>query len=242
METTQPKNTRNELGLLSNVNYVYNADGLIDWRKMIPIEFLVPNKDKTDETDVTQLQEDKLIILLGGLKYLAQLRGFLDVSYRIVTASQEYVATICKIRWLPNFETDNKFITFEATAGAHLNNVKSFARYYLVEMAENRAFARCVRNFLRINIVSDKELGEKDQGSSEEQTLVKDDRSEGITKLEKIMQKKGLVFDDIKNKLISEGIVEANNYTNIDSISTSQIYDLIKRLHTKRSKSNPVPE
>jgi uncharacterized protein YfkK (UPF0435 family) len=235
-------NKRNELGLFDNVNYVYNEHGLIDWRKMIPNEFLAPNKDKTDETDISKLSEDQLIILLGGLKYLAQLRGFLDVSYRIVSASPEYVATVCSIKWRPNFETENTCITFEATAGAHLNNVKSFARYYLVEMAENRAFARCVRNFLRINIVSDKELGEKDQGSSEEQNVIKDDRAEGISKLEKIMQKKSLVFEDIKNKLINEGVLEANQYTSIDSISTSQIYDLIKRFNTKKSKTNPIPE
>lgn len=238
-----PKNIlqRNEYGLIKGINYIFDEKNLIDWRKMVPIEYLVPNKDKTDETDVTKLTEDKLIILLGGLKYLAQLRGFLSVSYNVVNASDQYASVTCKIKWKPNYETENETIEFEAVAGAHLNNVRSFARYYLIEIAENRAFARCVRNFLRINIVSDKELGEEGQGSAEETNTVTDERKDVIKKLENFMKKRNLIFEDIKKRLLEEGNLEATNYVNIQSVPTSQIIDILTRMK-KKEKNNPVPE
>ena len=57
---------RDANGLISGstVNYAFNEDGLIDWRKMIKTEYLVPNRDRTTETDVTKLKDTELIILL----------------------------------------------------------------------------------------------------------------------------------------------------------------------------------
>ena len=75
---------RNEDGLINGVDYVFTDDGLIDWRKMVKPEHLVPNKDRTSETDVTKLKDYQLIILLGGIKELAQIRGYTDVKYDVV--------------------------------------------------------------------------------------------------------------------------------------------------------------
>ena len=58
---------RNKDGLINGVDYVFTEDGLIDWRKMVKPEHLVPNKDRTSETDVTKLKDYQLIILLGGI-------------------------------------------------------------------------------------------------------------------------------------------------------------------------------
>ena len=73
---------RNQYGLLEdkNVEYVFNEDGSINWRKMIKSEFLVANRDRTDETDISKLEDHELIILLGGLKDLASIRGFTSVN------------------------------------------------------------------------------------------------------------------------------------------------------------------
>lgn len=243
-----PPNTfqRNEFGLLTNINYKFNNDGFIDWIKMIPQEYLVPNLEKTKETDVTKLKEDELIILLGGLKKLANLRGYSDVTYNVVSASDQYAAVICKIKWLPNYETLNKEITFESIAGVHLYNVKSFARYYLVEMAENRAFARCVRNFLKINIVSDKEIGEI--GSSNvEQSSPEDGelkiRAQVIEKIESFMKKNNIMFSELKQKLIDTSIEGADKYESFNDIKTPILCDLLAQISKKkRNKSNPIPE
>ena len=63
---TQVKRDSN--GLLEGVDYVFTEDGLIDWRKMVKTEYLVSNRDRTSETDVTKLTDAQLIILLGGIK------------------------------------------------------------------------------------------------------------------------------------------------------------------------------
>ena len=46
-----------------SVNYEFNLDGTVNWRKMVKPEHLVPNKDRTSETDVTKLKDYQLIIL-----------------------------------------------------------------------------------------------------------------------------------------------------------------------------------
>ena len=49
---------RNQYGLLENkkINYVFNDDGSVNWRKMIKPEFLVANRDRTDETTFPNLK------------------------------------------------------------------------------------------------------------------------------------------------------------------------------------------
>ena len=67
---------RDDNGLISgsSVKYVFNELGFVDWRKMVKQEHLVPNRQKTSETDVNNLDDKDLIILLGGIKELAQIR------------------------------------------------------------------------------------------------------------------------------------------------------------------------
>ena len=80
---------RNQYGLLEdkNINYEFNEDGTVDWRGMVKSEFLVANRDRTDETDISKLEDTDLIILLGGLKDLANVRGYKSVTYKIHEAS-----------------------------------------------------------------------------------------------------------------------------------------------------------
>ena len=59
-KVTPPKLfTRNELGLLEDpsIPYEFNEDGSVNWRKMIKPEYLVSNKQSTDETDVSKLDD-----------------------------------------------------------------------------------------------------------------------------------------------------------------------------------------
>ena len=108
--------TRNEYGLVedNSLNYVFNDDGTINWRKMVKVEHLVPNRQKTQEADVSKLQDKDLLILLGGIKELAQIRGYTSVEYKVVAASENYFATSCRITWLPNYETGGKEVIFES--------------------------------------------------------------------------------------------------------------------------------
>ena len=77
---------RNGHGLLENAEYIFNEDGSVNWRKMVGKHYLVPNKQRTNETDVSSLEDRDLLILLGGIKELAQIRGFINVSYNVVTS------------------------------------------------------------------------------------------------------------------------------------------------------------
>lgn len=222
--------TRNKYGLIEDktLNYIFNQDGTINWRKMVKTEYLVPNRQKTQETDVSKLEDKDLLILLGGIKELAQIRGYSKVEYNVVSATESYFATSCKITWLPNYETGGKEIVFESLADATLNNTKSFARFFLAAIAENRAFVRCVRNFLKINIVSQEELGDAkllDEGVSSN-----DNPTSPHALLEKVMKDKSITFDNLKKKLIKEKFENSENINIIQDIPKGKIFELIERI------------
>jgi hypothetical protein len=226
--------SRNKNGLISDdsVNYTYDDNGLVDWRKMVNQEFLVPNKQRTKETDISKLADNDLLILLGGIKNLAQIRGFSKVEYKVYSAAPDYVMTSCGITWLPNFETEHKEIYFEALADASLSNTKSFARNFLAAIAENRAFVRCVRNFLRINVVGQDEMGDAsllaESNGSSTTTAAADPHS----LLSSVMQEKGVSFDELIKRFTSEGKIKESEFKSLKDIPKSQIFALIKRLKT----------
>ena len=221
--------TRNVYGLLEdeNVNYIFNDDGLINWRAMVKTQYLVANRQRTQENDVSKLEDKDLLILLGGIKELAQIRGYTDVTYKVVAASENYFATSCKITWIPNYETQNKTVTFEALADASTHNTKSFARFFLAAIAENRAFVRCVRNFLKINIVSQEELGD---AKLLEEVSVNENPTSPHSLLEKVMKDKSVTLESLKSKLIKEKFDNAENISSINDIPKTKIFELIERL------------
>ena len=230
-QVTPPKLvTRNQYGLIEDqtLNYIFNDDGSINWRKMVKTEHLVPNRQKTQETDVSKLQDKDLLILLGGIKELAQIRGYTSVEYKVVSASGNYFATSCRITWLPNYETGGKEVIFESLADATLNNTKSFARFFLAAIAENRAFVRCVRNFLKINIVSQEELG--DAKLLDDSSSVNENPTSPQSLLEKVMKEKNVNFEALKKRLIKDKFDNAENLNSISDIPKVKLFELIDRI------------
>lgn len=155
--------SRNEHGLLGNVQYTYNNDGSINWRAMIDNKHLVVNKNVFPEgadipSDVSQLNDGQSLLLLAGLKELANLRGFTNVNYEVTVASKVYVAVKCTISWIPNYESGMQPVQFSALADTHESNTSGFGKKFLMAVSENRAFSRAVRNFLRINIIGQDEV------------------------------------------------------------------------------------
>ena len=160
---------RDENGLLKNTQYIFNEDGSIDWRKMVNDEHLFPNAQAFNgnpPSSIEGIPDNKLLIKLAGIKELARLRGFSDVSYQVVKCELDHVAVICKMTFIPNFETDAKAIVFEDMANATLDNTHDFGQNFLETMACNRAFVRCVRNFLNIHIVGADEIGKSNNNSA----------------------------------------------------------------------------
>jgi len=155
---------RDENGLLNNVGYEFNEDGSINWRAMIKEEHLFPNRSwfesrsKDCPRSISGLADHQLLIKLAGIKELAKLRGFEDVSYETVKCDEGHVAVCCNITFIPNYETMSRAVKFQDMANATLNNTSSFATKFLETIACNRAFVRCVRNFLNVHIVGDDEI------------------------------------------------------------------------------------
>tara|TARA_Y100000593_G_scaffold95031_1_gene198583 strand:+ start:32273 stop:32971 length:699 start_codon:yes stop_codon:yes gene_type:complete len=217
---------RDASGLLTGVDYVFNEEGLVDWRKMVKTDYLVPNRQRTKETDVSKLEDKDLLILLGGIKELAQIRGFKNLEYNVQSPSPEYVVASCKITWLPNFETEGNEVTFSAIGDASPSNTSSFAKFFLGPIAENRAFVRCVRNFLRINIVGQDEMGNVKVMDEPEP----DNPSDPRYLLQRVMKEKGVSFEQVKKKLLKEEFKGAETLQSIEDIPKNKIFELIERL------------
>lgn len=230
---------RNKDGLINGVDYLYTEDGLIDWRKMVKPEHLVPNKDRTSETDVTKLKDYQLIILLGGIKELAQVRGYADVRYEVTAPHHEYVAATCSITWIPNYETEGRAVTFSAIGDASPRNTNSFASNFLGPIAENRAFVRCVRNFLKINIVGKEELGGSDAPTATNTSTTSsltDTSMDPRHMLQSVMNEKGVSFDKIKQKLMKESFNGAEEFGSLNDIPKLKAFELIERLKKAKGK------
>lgn len=235
-EPKSKQTKRDQDGLIEGMDYVFNEGGQIDWRKMVKQEFLVANRDRTSESDVTKLEDNQLLILLGGIKELAQIRGYTNVQYNVQTPSSDYVVATCSITWIPNFETEGREVTFSAIGDASPENTKSFARFFLGPIAENRAFVRCVRNFLKINIVGQDEMGESKMVSSSSGPK-KDNLTDPVAILESLMLKKGVDFEKIKEKLVQEEVKNAEKFEYLNQIPRLKVFELIERLKKAKARS-----
>tara|TARA_R100000995_G_scaffold84871_1_gene65391 strand:+ start:1420 stop:2205 length:786 start_codon:yes stop_codon:yes gene_type:complete len=165
---------RNVHGLLENVDYEFNEDGTVNWRAMIKPEFLYPNKgwfdirNKPVPTSTEDLDDKQLLIMLGGIKELAKLRGYNAIDYKVENVADGYVVAKCQIEWMDNYETNPHGLCPKYTdvANATLANTDNFCAKFLETIACNRAFVRCVRNYLNIHIVGADEI-DKSQGSGQ---------------------------------------------------------------------------
>ncbi len=259
-ETTQTptlfakKNTnRNTDGLIEGIDYKFNEDGLVDWKALVPAKFLYVNNDSKNkeriekkynklisEIDpVTDKVEDAdLIVALGGLKHILKLRGYDNVSVFVSKAQEDYAAVNCSIDFIPNYETEGRCVSYSDNACAHFNNTKAFGKEYLVETATNRAFARCIRNFLGINIVSKEELG----GGNIEAEMAPISNTQQVEKLQKEMEDRGVTWEQLKTKLNEPK--EKEKYPNFDvtkcksevDLPKEVIFDLITRMKAKIPK------
>jgi hypothetical protein len=211
---------------------------------MINKEYLVPNRDSfknqkdinLKEIDVTTLADNQLLILLAGIKELAQIRGYTNVNYDIVQAQPDYVAVKCTIDWIPNYETAMEKVSFSALADAHLDNTKDFAKNFLMAIAENRAFIRAVRSFLKINIVGNDEMGKTTHIDSEVEpnTLA----TQPIALLQKTMEEYNISFEQIKERAVQKKMENAEEWSKIEDISPLAMFTIISGIKNKNNKKS----
>jgi hypothetical protein len=166
---------RDSYGLLESVEHYFNEDGSVDWRSMIKPEFLYPNKGWFDARkkempkSIDGLKDNQLLIMLGGIKELARLRGFQNVKFK-TKSGDNYVTAKCTIKWMGNYESNNYNQTYEDVANATSSNTDSFCVKFLETIACNRAFVRCVRNYLNIHIVGADEIDKSPSNTNESST------------------------------------------------------------------------
>tara|TARA_E500000318_G_C3569014_1_gene216954 strand:+ start:2954 stop:3682 length:729 start_codon:yes stop_codon:yes gene_type:complete len=237
------KYKRNEYGLLDSVEYVFNEDGSVNWRAMIKPEHLYPNKDYFEyrkmpvPESIEGLDDNQLLIKLSGIKELAKLRGFHNVTYDVSESSDTRVVVQCMINWIENYE-GNSAQAFASIANATTNNTNGFAAKFLECIAENRAFVRCVRNFLGIHIVGADEIDSSKNKSPIEiptnSSTAKDISPQGILK-----EKAGVDFNSFKQSLrewYKEGsytndpevIKSWNNYKDIPAKECRKMLNFLK--------------
>jgi len=229
-------------GLLECISYTFNQDNTINWRSMINKEHLVPNRDafknqkdiNLKEIDVSTLADNQLLILLAGIKELAQIRGYKNVSYDVIQAQPDYVAVKCTINWMPNYETDMQEVSFSALADAHLDNTKDFAKNFLMAIAENRAFIRAVRSFLKINIVGNDEMGKTTHIDSEVEPNTS--ITQPVALLQKTMEEHNINFDQIKERAIQKKMENAENWSKLEDISPLAMFTIISGIKNKNKK------
>ena len=236
---TVNKFKRDVNGLLECVDYIFNQDNTINWRSMINKEYLVPNRDafknqkdvNLKEIDISTLADNQLLILLAGIKEFAQIRGYSNVSYDVIQAQPDYVAVKCTIDWIPNYETGMTSVSFSALADAHLDNTKDFAKNFLMAIAENRAFIRAVRSFLKINIVGNDEMGKTTHVDIdiEPNTSI----TQPVALLEKTMEEYNISFEQIKERAIQKNMEGANEWSNIKDISPLAMFTIISGIKNK---------
>jgi hypothetical protein len=238
---------RDEHGLLNSVEYNFNEDGSVNWRSMIKPEFLYPNKGWFDmrnqqtPTSIEGLKDNQLLIMLGGIKDLARLRGFQSVRFS-TEREEDYVTAKCSIQWNGIYETGNCFTTYEDVANATAENTDDFCYKFLETIACNRAFVRCVRNFLNINIVGADEI-DKSNGKTASKPSVQPTSNSPITPsglLEKTLKEKHGVesFDAFKDllrdlwkseKYVNESVKDWGGFSDIPAKEARKLIGIISK-------------
>jgi hypothetical protein len=166
------KFTRNKVtGLVEGISYPYDENGLVDWRKLIPTKFLYIHKEKLEEAtkkfpDAVEekrfhdIDDKYLCVMLGGLNYIATLRGYKSIKHEVPFNDSDKATCICTMEFIPNDENPEGLTVSGVASGSKWNINTGFEKY-METFAENRALARAIRRALRINMVSSEEIADR---------------------------------------------------------------------------------
>lgn len=230
-----PSLQRNSWGLPHNIAYEVDDLGFINYRKLIPQEFLVPNRQIFQKKDmlvpktVEGLDDNQILVLLAGWRWLARVRGFKSVTHQVLSASDDVVVSMTTVCWRGNYETNHEDICFSALATASVNNTTGFGQYYLAEMAENRGFSRAVRGFLNISLVGADEVAD----IKEKQTVQEFKLTEPHGVLQKKLEERGKPFDKFKAEWIKLGHEEAEEWNSIGDIPIKDVWVILEMIKKK---------
>jgi hypothetical protein len=254
-------------GLIIGKEYKYTPEGRIDYRAMVDRRFLYIASEYEErvvkqqgkplaEVDLLLVKDDWLRIRVGGLNQLAHLRGVRSCTYPILECRDGFAAAVCQIEFIPNVETGMMPETWSGTASANLKSVDRQFTPYLETFAENRAFSRCIKRALQINILSDIEVG-GDSRSAANGTGQEAAKDESLPSNEPVgfhpyhllaqtcaSQKKPISFDALKAAAIKHNTdvaldakdrikADPTTWTSFESIDPIDAYLLLSKIEEK---------
>jgi hypothetical protein len=149
---------RDENGLVKGVDYVFDEHGMIDWRKTLPKKFFYFKDDQYQGEDIDNVPDNALLVYLDGFKWLAKIRGYKSIRYPVVQSNTDFATCVCEIDWIGNYETEGRDVVHSSVGYSTLDNTSDFMGLYLGPDAENKAFIRAVRTFLRVNVCGGEEI------------------------------------------------------------------------------------
>lgn len=244
-----------ETGLIDGIDYKFNLDGTINWRAMIDPSCLVIKKDsreivekqfnkKISEIDLREVEDKHILILLSGIKKIAQLRGIKCVKQKLEFCCSEKAACVCEIEFIPNVESSGESYTFSDVASASYYSTTGEFQLALEAIAANRAFVRCVRNALGINIVGRDEIDDaasakaknKPPSFQADEVITVIPETTGFKAqdfLLSICKKRNLEFPAIKKAAIGKKLefnIDPETWIDFSNISDTDCYTIINHL------------
>lgn len=255
MNISEIKSLRHPNGLLQNVNYEFLPDGRVNYRSLLQKEHLYFNKEKKDKLietygkhyekiPINEIDDKYLLITLAGIKYLAEIRGYLSVQPRIEHVSEQRCVVTTNITWIPNFETNYQPVSYGQCASASIFNTFGWEQNYMEAIAANRSFVRAVRFFLGLSIVGYDEIGFKNGVG--EKSSQRDDANElslsPTSFLEKKVAELGLTFEQYKIAVIKKysGKLSSppQNWESFSDISIPDALFLLDSINKQQTQSS----
>lgn len=229
-------------------------DGAFDWKSLIPKKYfyinpnLPPGVIKMIETkhgcsineinleEANDIDDSHLILTMRGIKYVARLHGFSEVTYRYPVVQPNFVVATCRITFLANPASGNRVVTFEDSASATRENTNDMGYRYIVETATNRAFCRCVRNFLGINVVTNIELMNDAEASTSLE--VEDEQYSGPYQiLFNKMESYRISFETLINALVEANKIPADHgYKSLRSLPPRLVFTCLQTVEALRNQ------
>ncbi len=170
VDTLPARFKRDEDGLIAGLQYHYTPEGRIDWRAMVSRRYLYIAREYEDrvvkaqgkplaEVDYSLVNPKWLRIRIDGINQIANIRGYSSLEYHSLSVGEGHAAVVCQMQFIGNYESDGYPVICSGIASARRMSMDKNMMGYLEAFAENRAFARCVKRALQIEILADIEVG-----------------------------------------------------------------------------------
>lgn len=247
---------RDTFGLFNNVDYTFKSDGSVDWKAMVPKQYLVFNKkwfenndqeipqakNLSEVDDPSAYKDEQILILLAGIKEIAKLRGLLSVEKEVVESTFDKVTVITTVTFCSNYEYPDGLI-YSDVASATVHNTHNDFQVYLDAIASNRSFVRAVRNALRIDIVGEDEIkdsssyesGSADTGAVEPWRALSEAAAEFSVSMDGTEVKLDS-FDRFKKYLLIKKVEDAALWNSWEDIPVGHIWLYLKQIKAKTAK------